>query len=144
MKVSIELSQEYTPPHAVIYTDGVTEEIQRAVDLLNASDSPLIGRQGDRLVVIRPEEIYMIRVENGTTVIYTEKEAYESGRRLYELLGRLGNRFMQISRQVIINLAYVRSVEAGFGGTLVLKLKNGMKDYVSRTYLSSFKSYLGL
>jgi DNA-binding LytR/AlgR family response regulator len=36
------------------------------------------------------------------------------------------------------------SIESGFSGTLLLKLKNGCKDYVSRRYLSEFKKYLGL
>ena len=51
---------------------------------------------------------------------------------------------MQISKSTLVNLAYMDSVEAGFNGTLLLKLKNGCKDYVSRTYLPKFKKYLGL
>jgi two-component system response regulator LytT len=29
-------------------------------------------------------------------------------------------------------------------GMMLLKLKNGMKDYVSRKYLPSLKNYLGI
>ncbi len=36
------------------------------------------------------------------------------------------------------------SIEPGFSGTLLLKLKNGCRDYVSRTYLPKFRKYLGL
>jgi DNA-binding LytR/AlgR family response regulator len=36
------------------------------------------------------------------------------------------------------------SIEPGFSGTLLLKLRNGNKDYVSRKYLPEFKRYLGL
>ena len=86
----------------------------------------------------------MIRVENKETVIYTEKEQFYSRKRLYEILGQLGAGFMQISKQTIINLSTIKSVEAGFSGTLYMKLSNGLSDYVSRTYLPAFKRYLGL
>lgn len=144
MKVSVELSKEYVPPRAVIYTDALTDEIQRSIDILSANDSPIVAQTEDRFVIIRPDEVYMIRVENRDTVIYTENEHFYSRKRLYEVLGQLGAGFMQISRQTIINLSKVKSVEAGFSGTLLLKLSNGSSDYVSRTYLPEFKKYLGL
>ena len=51
---------------------------------------------------------------------------------------------MQISKTTLVNLSCMDSIEAGFSGTLLLKLKNGCSDYVSRTYLPKFKKYLGL
>ena len=144
MKVNVELSKEYVPSFAVIYTDAVTDEIQKAIDLLGTNDMPIIAQHEDRIEVIRPEDIYMVRVENGETVIYTEKEQFYSRKRLYEVLEQLGAGFMQISKQCVIRLARVKSVEAGFSATLLLKLSNGLSDYVSRTYLPDFKKYLGL
>ena len=144
MKVIVELSKEYDPPYAVIYTDTVTDDIRKAIDLLGTKETPLIAQQGDRIEVIKPDEVYMIRVEGGDTIIYTEKEKYYSRKRLYETYEQLGAGFMQISRQTIVKLSCVKSVEAGFNGTLLLKLKNGYSDYVSRKYLPEFKKYLGL
>lgn len=144
MKVKIELSREYTPPYAIIYTDTVDEDIQRAVDLLSSRESPVIARQEDRIIVLKPEDIWLIRVEDGETFIYTQKKKYTSKKRLYELLERLGKNFMRISKQCIVNLSYIQSVEAGFSGTLLLKLENGLSDYVSRKYLPDFKNYLGM
>ena len=51
---------------------------------------------------------------------------------------------MKISKTTLVNLQYIDGVEASFGGTMLLILKNGCKDYVSRKYLPSFKEYLGL
>lgn len=144
MRVNVELSREYTPPYAVIYADAVTDEIQNAIDHLSTSEKPLLARHEDQMVVIKPDEVYMIRVEGGDTVIYTEKEKYYSRRRLYEIYEQLGAGFLQISKQTIIRLSCIKSVEAGFNGTLLLKLKNGISDYVSRKYLPEFKTYLGL
>ena len=144
MKVKIEISEEYDPAYAVIYTKAVTEEIQKVSDLLQQDNGPVTAYSEDRLVVLQPEEIYMVWVEDETTVIYSKENKYKSRKRLKEIYAQVGDGFMQISKSTVINLKYLDSMEAGFGGTMVLKLKNGCKDYVSRFYLKALKQYLGL
>ncbi|MFW5650445.1 MAG: LytTR family DNA-binding domain-containing protein [Acetivibrio ethanolgignens] len=145
MKVSVELSSEYNKPYAIIYADKVTDEIQKMIDILSANETPITALQNeDNIVILQPDEIYMVRVEDGDTIIFGEKQKFRSRKRLYELEQQLGRQFMQISKSTLVNLAYMDSIEAGFNGTLLLKLKNGCKDYVSRTYLPEFKKYLGL
>lgn len=145
MKVNIDISAEYKEPFAVIHTDKVTGEIQRMIDIFSNSETPITALQNEEdIVVLQPKDIYMVRVENGDTVIYGAKQKYRSRRRLYELADQLGKQFMQISKTTLINLSYMDSIEPGFSGTLLLKLKNGIKDYVSRKYLPEFKKYLGL
>ena len=145
MKVSVDVSAEYTEPYAVIHTDKITDEIQRMLDILGTSESPVTALLNEEdLVILKPAEIYMVRVENTETIIYGESRKYRSRRRLYELAGQLGKQFMQISKSTLINLSYMDSIEPGFGGSMLLKLKNGCREYVSRTYLPAFKKYLGL
>ena len=145
MRVSVELSPEYKESYAVVYTDKVTDEIQHMIDLFSSSESPITALQNEQdIIILQPNEIYMVRVENGDTIIYGEKQNYHSRKRLYELGQQLGKQFMQISKSTLINLSYMDSIEAGFSGTLLLKMKNGCKDYVSRKYLPEFKKYLGL
>ena len=145
MKVSVDISPEYREPYAVIHTDKVTEEIQRMIDIFSVSEAPITALQNEEdIVVLQSKEIYMVRVEDGDTVIYGEKNKYRSRKRLYELGAQLGSQFMQISKTTLVNLSYMDSIEPGFSGTLLLKLRNGCKDYVSRTYLPAFKKYLGL
>lgn len=145
MKVRVDISPEYKEPYAVIHTDAVTEEIQRMVDAFGASETPITALQNEEdIIILRPADIYMVRVESGDTIIYGEKNTYRSRKRLYELASQLGKGFMQISKTTLINLSYMDHIEPGFSGTLLLKLKNGSKDYVSRTYLREFKKYLGL
>ena len=145
MKVNIDISAEYKEPFAVIHTDKVTGEIQRMIDIFSNSETPITALQNEEdIVVLQPKDIYMVRVENGDTVIYGAKQKYRSRKRLYELADQLGKQFMQISKTTLINLSYMDSIEPGFSGTLLLKLKNGDKDYVSRKYLPEFKKYLGL
>lgn len=145
MKVKIDISAEYKEPFAVIHTDKVTDEIQRIIDVLGTSEAPVTALKNEEdIIVLQPKDIYMVRVEDGDTVIYGARERYRSRKRLYELVSQLGKQFMQISKTTLINLSYMDSIEPGFSGTLLLKMKNGCKDYVSRKYLPEFKKYLGL
>lgn len=146
MKVNIDISPDYDEPYVVIYTNQVTDEIQRIADIFSGSSITMITatQNEEDLIVLRPDEIYMVRIENGETVIYGKEQKYYSRKRLYELQQQLGRQFMQISKSTLVNLSYMESIEPGFSGTLLLKLKNGCKDYVSRKYLSVFKKYLGL
>ena len=145
MKVNIDISAEYKEPFAVIHTDKVTDEIRRIVDLFGSNETPVTALLNEEeIVVLKPQEIYMVRIEGGDTVIYGEKQKYRSRKRLYELADVLGKQFMQISKTTLINLSYIDSIEPGFSGTMLMKMKNGNKDYVSRKYLPEFKRYLGL
>ena len=144
MQVKIEVSPEHTPPRAVIYTDQITPEIQRALDVLQARDAPVLAERGGRTFLLAGRELYMVRILDGETRLYTKSEEFGSRKRLYEILEQLGGGFLQISKSCAVNLSYVQSVEAGFGGSLLLKMKNGLSDYVSRKYLPNLKSYLGI
>ena len=142
--MNIEISAQYKEPYAVIYTNKVTDEVQHVIHVLNQKKSPITAQLQDKIAILQPKDIYMVRVENGDTVIYGESDKYYSRKRLYELSNQLGKQFMQISKSTLVNLAYLDNIEAGFSGSLLLNLKNGCKDYVSRKYLPNFKKYLGI
>ena len=144
MKVSVEIAPGIKEPYAVIYTAQVTEEIQRTIELLGTGDIPVTAFREEKLVILQPNEIFMVRVEDGDTMLYGERQKFRSRKRLYELSAQLGKQFIQISKSTLVNLSCLDSIEPGLGGTMLLKLKNGCKDYVSRKYLPDFKRYLGL
>lgn len=146
MRVEIKCRADAAPPYAVIYTDEVTAEVRRAAALLEAGAGPdrLTVLDGERMVVLRPDEIYLIRVENEKTVVYTQTEHYNGGKRLYEFEALLGSGFLRISKSSLVNGSYLDCVEPSFGGVMRLVLKNGCRDYISRRYLPALKRYLGI
>ena len=145
MKVEIKLQPDLKSPYAVIYTGELTTEVHRAAAVLAEERADLVpAEENDKIVKLHPEEIYLVRVENEKTIIYTAKKQYQSNRRLYELEGMLGRNFMRISKSAIMNLQLLDYAAPGLGGVMVLVLKNGLRDYVSRKYLPDFKRYLGL
>ena len=145
MKVEIKLQPDLKAPFAVIYTEEVTDEVQRAVHLLAEERADLISAaEEEKIVMLHPEDIYLIRAESDKTILYTAKRQYRSNRRLYELERLLGKNFMRISKGVIINLQLLDYVAPSLGGVMVLVMKNGQRDYISRKYLPAFKRYLGI
>ena len=144
MQVKVEIDEAIIEPYAIIYTNEINEDIKDVVNYFNKKDVPLCVLKNERIVILKPEDIFMIRIEGGKTMIYTYDASYQSKKRLYEIYQSVGKGFMQISKQTVINLSYLQSVEASLSGTLLIKLKNKQSDYVSRKYLPAFKKYLGL
>lgn len=135
MHVKIEIDSSLKELYTIIYTNTMTEEIQKVVDYLDNNDFPLCAIQEERIIILKQEDIYMIRVEGGKTMIYTSDACYQSKKRLYEIYQSVDKTFMQISKQTIIHLTYLQSVEISWSGTFLIKLKNHQSDYVSRKYL---------
>ena len=135
MKVEIKLQPELNVPFAVIHTGKVTAEVQRVAALLSEERASLISAgEDEKIVMLHPEK----------AVIYGEKRQFRSGKRLYELEALLGPDFMRISKSTIINLQLLDYVAPSLGGVMVLVMKNGQRDYISRKYLPAFKRYLGI
>lgn len=52
MKVSIELSPEYSEPYAIIYADKITDSIQRTLDIFGSNESPITAFKNENDIVI--------------------------------------------------------------------------------------------
>lgn len=144
MKVNIEVSSAYREPEIIIRTDKVTEEINRLVSMLDSASRPIIVKKDDVKIIIKPEEIYLLRVEAEGLAIYLESDRYISKDSLKSFEERLPKNFIRISKQVIINADKLKRVEAGFNASLTVFLENSLKDYVTRNYIALLKNYLGI
>lgn len=144
MKVEIQISSDIEEPYAVIYSNKMTEEIQQLYDIFHSSANVITVIDDEQMIVLQPMEIYLVRMENEQLIVYCQQKKYISNKRLYEMEKLLGSRFMRISKSTIINLQKIKSIEPSFNGTMLIVLKNGLKDYISRKYLPQFKKYLGI
>lgn len=144
MRVEIKLSEEFKETYAIIYTKEISEEIQRAVEVLEAKGTIITAKENEKIVILEPNEIYMVRMEDKEAIIYCKEKKYLAAKKLYELESILGDKFMRISKGTIVNLKMIDSVEPSFNAMMYLVMKNGCKDYITRTYLAKFKKYLGI
>lgn len=144
MRVEINLTPEIKEAYAVIFGNRMTEEIRRVAAACENRENVIVAQKEEKTVILQPEDIHMVRVEEGKTILYTEREKYRSGKKLYEFEECLGNNFMRISKTTLVNLKKMESVETSFHAMMYLVMKNGCRDYITRKYLPQFKKYLGL
>lgn len=143
MEVEIKI-QDCPKPHAVIYAHEITEEVRKVADYARGNTHTLIGISDNRSYVLGTGEVTKAAVENGRTFLYTRDKKYACGKRLYEIRQTLGGAFVQISKSVIVKISECESVETDFGGMLLLHLKSGGREYVSRHYVPEFKKSIGM
>lgn len=144
MRVEIKLQRDIQEPYAIIYTEQISDEIQKLANAIENMGRVVTAVSDDKIIVINTADIYMTRVEEDKTIIYCYDKKYVSRKRLCELERILGGSFMRISKTTLIHLEYISRVEPSFNGMMLLTMKNGCKDYISRKYLPDFKKYLGL
>ncbi|MCR5249859.1 MAG: LytTR family transcriptional regulator [Lachnospiraceae bacterium] len=146
MKVDISISKDVKEPYVVIHADKMTEEIAGLAQDISeyASGGRIIGKVEDTMMVLQSENISVIRVESEKVYVTSEGVTYHVGKRMYELLEILGKDFMQVSKSAAVNLKFLKSVEPYLNGVMVLNLKDGEKEYISRKYVPKLKEYLGI
>lgn len=107
-------------------------------------DSLLPVKTEDRILTIKIEEIIKVEVEKTELSFYTTNSVIKTNGRLYQILEKLNNDFVQVSKHGIINLNYLESLEAGYTGNMIAKLDFKQKTDVSRRYLPELEKKLGL
>ena len=146
MEVKIKLTDDVAEPYAVIYTNKITPLVSRIVSAMESmpEDNIITVTDKGRIFVLQTDDIYMVTVNDDRTVVHCREHTVGCSKRLYEFESLLGSGFMRISKSAIVNLKYLDHVEPSWGGSMLLTLKNGSQDYISRKYLGEFKKYLGL
>lgn len=152
MKVELFVSKDYEESYAQIYTDVLTDNIQKAIVLLEDNqdsiqennNSILPVKSGGDIVLLDFEDIYMIRVEEKQTKVYNDENEFIIRKPLYKIEDTLDADFVRISKSTIVNLRKIKRVAPSLKGMMFIELKNGLKDNISRKYLSDFKDSLDL
>lgn len=148
MKVECKIDADYKEPYAVLHINKITPAITEIISMLENEETDsfaLIAKKERKTYFIKPEDIALVRTEVREIVCYDKhSNRYTLDKPLYELEHILGTHFVRISKSTIVSLRQIDHVEAGFNGTMELRMKNGMADYISRKYRNSFKERLGL
>ena len=146
MKVNLFVSRDIEEPHADIHTNELTDNISKAINILESDDQSemLAVKNGLDITLLELKDIFMFRVENKQVKVFSENNEYFIKKPLYQVEETLTDDFLRISKTTIINLKKVKRVAPSLRGMMFIELKNGLKDNISRKYLPDFKSALGL
>lgn len=145
MKVNVIVEPDLEEDYVEIHVGALSDEVTRLSEFIENKRSVITGiDEYDRFVLIDEADIVALHAENKWCRIYTDTANYTCKKRLYEIDNMLSKDFMRISKSIIVNLQKIKNVEAVFSGMLLLHMKNGSKEYVSRTYLPKMKEFLGI
>ncbi|MBQ6098653.1 MAG: LytTR family transcriptional regulator [Methanobrevibacter sp.] len=146
MKVNLFVSRDVEEPYADIHTNELTDNISKAVSILESDDSKdmLAVKKGSDIALLQFSDVYMLRVEDKQVKVYTDDKEYLIKKPLYQVEETLNNDFVRISKTTIVNLKKISRVAPSLKGMMFIELKNGLKDNISRKYLPDFKNALDL
>lgn len=146
MKVNLFVSKDIEEPYADIHTNELTDNITKAMSILESDDSNdmLAVKKGSDIALLEFGEVFMLRVEDKQVKVYTENTEYLIKKPLYQVEETLSSDFVRISKTTIVNLRKIERVAPSLKGMMFIQLKNGLKDNISRKYLPDFKNALDL
>lgn len=146
MKVNLFVSRDVEEPYADIHTDELTDNITKAMSILENEDSNdmFAVKKGLDITLLEFGEIFMFRVEDKQVNVYTQNNQYQIKKPLYQVEEDLPSDFIRISKTTIVNLKRIKRVAPSLKGMMFIELKNGLKDNISRKYLPDFKKALDL
>ena len=148
MKVEVKIDAKIQEPNVIIHTNKISPEITSIIELIEQSNDQanvLIAKKDDKSFIIEPNDAEIIRTEGGVVTLYNRKGTdFIISKGIAELENTLGNDFIRISKGVLVNINRVDHLSRHFNGTMYIVMKNGVNDYISRSYLNEFKKRLGL
>lgn len=140
IKVRTEISDKYEDTEVIIYSKKITDKVQAIVELtqnLSTYQKKIIGSKGNDNFIINVEEILSFYSETKSNYCKTKTGIFKIKQPLYELEKKLDpTNFVRISNSSIININQVDCFNTGIVGTVMVKLKDGSVDYVSRRRIS--------
>ncbi|WEV42782.1 LytTR family DNA-binding domain-containing protein [Bifidobacterium sp. ESL0682] len=126
--------------------------VMKAAETLGRRTSQTISIDTDgRIEIVRKSAIIAIEVHGNSLMLRlaatpgSPAHTLNTKDRLQHFMESLPpSDFVQISKQVAINLRHLKSLEASYSGNMTAKLTDGVDETVSRRYVADLKKTLGV
>jgi len=117
--------------------------VERIVSFIKSLDQQIECYADDSIKRVSASDIYYIESIDKKTVVFCEKESYQSRKRLYQVYEELtDNGFVQISKYCILNINKLEKITPLLNSHMEAVLSNGKCLYVTRKYLAGIKQIL--
>lgn len=145
MKVNIFVDTKIEEENLVMHVRRITDQVDQICRIAETDGSrdTIAVTKNDRQYILPIRLISHLIIENGKCMAFSGKEKYvykESLKYFEEKVGS-GN-FVRISKYCLANISWMDYFEASFSGNLLLKLKNGWSETVSRKYVADLRNKL--
>jgi len=143
MKLTINADDRYTETEIIVNCNRMSDDTEKLLASIRMFDMKITGRKGGKQHILEIAEIVYIESIDKRTFLYTLTDTYESPSRLYELEAKLlPLDFLRVSRNCLININHIKSIEAELNSRLILTMPGDIKLIVSRQYASAVKQKL--
>ena len=144
LRITLE-SADLPETEVIIRGDVTSQEVVSLLQFLrNKNSGKLVLYKEDEQFLIDAKDILFMETVDNRVAVHTRKETYEAKQKLYELKETLTSfSFAQINKSTLVNINFVKSIQAEFSGNYLIKLKDS-KDVltVSRKYFKEFKDQI--
>ena len=132
------------PEEVVIHShenSALVSEIRRICD---EDELSLMGYTETSVQKLPLSDICFFAVEGSHVKAHTVNGLFRLKCRLYVLEETLPDRFIKINQSCIANISMIERFDTSITGTLLVRFKNGEKDYVSRRNIRRVKERVGI
>ena len=142
MKIILEPA-DLKEPEVIIRGEVGSLEVVSILQMMGRKNTGklLLYREEEQHIVDVGDMVYLAATGNKVTV-YTRSGTYEARQKLYELKELLDG-FVQINKSTLVNMEFVKSIQAEFSGNYRLNLKDRKETLtISRKYFKEFKEQI--
>ena len=143
MKCRIFIDKEHEE-EVLIYVHEKTPLVDKIEKLISDDTFELIGYKDREAVRLCINDVNCFVAEDNKVFAMTESEKFSLRFRLYQIEDNLSDNFIRINQSCIANINMIDRFDASISGTLVVRFKNGYRDFVSRRQVKNVKERFGL
>ena len=127
-----------------IYANKRTSLIDQIESLCKNDELQIFGYLDDEIYILDINEIERVFVEGDKVFASLENTHYRLKTRLYLIEEQLGDNFIKINHSCLVNKNFINCFKTSWKGSLLVQLKNGEKDFVSRRQTKAVMERMGI
>lgn len=127
-----------------IYSKEYNNLIKQIEELIRNYNNNLIGYFEDEIVPLKFDEIYRFFIEDKKIFASTKDKKYLIKLRLYQIEELVNSSFIKINQSCLVNKNKIKKFSSSWGGTILVELKNGDKEYISRRQTKTVLERMGI
>jgi len=123
----------------IVYVRQRSALVDKIEQLIREEGEELFGFRDGNAVKLDAASVLAFTVEDGRVIAVTENANFAVRERLYQLEERFGHGFVKINQSCLVRVSKIERFDTSIGGSLMVTLKGGYRDYVSRRQLKTVK-----
>ncbi len=142
MKYSVFIEPE-REEEIIIYARERNRLVEKIEELIMNERDELLGYGERDIVRLDSKDVICFTVDDGKVYAITRGERLFVKQRLYQLEERFSLEFIKINQSCLVRVDKIKRFDSSIGGSLMVTLEGGYRDYVSRRQLKAVKERIG-